>query len=262
MKYYVVADPHGFCGYLRQALEEAGFFEDKEPHKLIVCGDVLDRGREPAETVEFLLELASKDMLILVRGNHEDLFMRCLHDISSGYVEDIACGCSYHYDNRTWHSMIQLAKMSESNAVKYTPSFVMKLRNSRFYRELLPLCVDYFETEHYVFCHGWIPVLNRGDRYAPVYEYDPDWRNADLKSWETARWYNGMQMACELGIKEPGKTIVCGHWHTSFGHVHYENREDMRAAENDHSPFIADGIIALDATTVRSKTVNCIVIED
>ena len=60
MKYYVVADPHGFYLYLRQALEEAGFFEDNEPHKLIVCGDVLDRGEESAEIVDFLLELASK----------------------------------------------------------------------------------------------------------------------------------------------------------------------------------------------------------
>ena len=160
MKYYVVADPHGFYLYLRQALEEAGFFEDNEPHKLIVCGDVLDRGEESAEIVDFLLELASKDMLILVKGNHEDLFVQCLMDIAKGYVVDIASGCSYHYRNRTWHSILQLTKMKEKTAVDFSGSLVTKARNTRFYRELLPLCRDYYETDNYVFCHGWIPVIS------------------------------------------------------------------------------------------------------
>ena len=204
MKYYVVADPHGFYLYLRQALEEAGFFEDNEPHKLIVCGDVLDRGEESAEIVDFLLELASKDMLILVKGNHEDLFVQCLMDIAKGYVVDIASGCSYHYRNRTWHSILQLTKMKEKTAVDFSGSLVTKARNTRFYRELLPLCRDYYETDHYVFCHGWIPVINNGDKYSPIFEYDPDWRNADLTRWREARWYNGMQLACDYGIKEPG----------------------------------------------------------
>jgi len=40
MKYYVTADVHGFFSELKDALDEAGFFEDKEPHKLIICGDI------------------------------------------------------------------------------------------------------------------------------------------------------------------------------------------------------------------------------
>ena len=38
MKYYVVADVHGFFDELKLALTEKGFFTDTEPHKLIVCG--------------------------------------------------------------------------------------------------------------------------------------------------------------------------------------------------------------------------------
>ena len=44
MRYYAVADTHGYYSILERALKEAGFFEDKEPSKLIVCGDLLDRG--------------------------------------------------------------------------------------------------------------------------------------------------------------------------------------------------------------------------
>ena len=47
MRYYVVADTHGFFTEMIDALNEKGFFEDNEPHKLIVCGDLLDRGLKP-----------------------------------------------------------------------------------------------------------------------------------------------------------------------------------------------------------------------
>lgn len=53
MKYYVVADVHGFFDELKFALTEEGFFTDTEPHKLIVCGDLFDRGKQAAELQEF-----------------------------------------------------------------------------------------------------------------------------------------------------------------------------------------------------------------
>ena len=56
MKYYVVADVHGFCSILKDALKEKGFFNDEEPHKLIVCGDLFDRGGEAVELQNFILD--------------------------------------------------------------------------------------------------------------------------------------------------------------------------------------------------------------
>lgn len=44
MKYYVTADVHGFYSILHDALEEAGFFTETQPHKLIILGDLFDRG--------------------------------------------------------------------------------------------------------------------------------------------------------------------------------------------------------------------------
>ena len=42
MKYYVTADIHGFYSILHDALEEAGFFAEIQPHKLIVLGDLFE----------------------------------------------------------------------------------------------------------------------------------------------------------------------------------------------------------------------------
>ena len=66
MKYYVVSDIHGYYTCLEQALKEAGFFDEKEPHKLIVCGDLLDRGSEANRLIDFMLDLMDKDRLIVI----------------------------------------------------------------------------------------------------------------------------------------------------------------------------------------------------
>ena len=63
-------------------------------------------------------------------------------------------------------------------------------------------------------------------------------------------------------VVEPGKKIVCGHWHCSFGHTHYENKGGEFENDPDFSPYYGEGIIALDACTAFSKKVNCIVIDD
>ena len=78
MRYYVVADVHGFFDELKVALTENGFFEDKTPHKLVICGDLFDRGQQALLLQEFILDLLSKEEVILIKGNHEDLIL-CFH---------------------------------------------------------------------------------------------------------------------------------------------------------------------------------------
>jgi hypothetical protein len=94
-------------------------------------------------------------------------------------------------------------------------------------------------------------------------EYTPvtDWRNADEALWSRARWINGME-AAHHGIRVPGKTIVCGHWHCSFGHFAYEKDGSEFGRDANFSPYRAEGILALDACTAHSGKVNCVVIED
>ena len=86
MKYYVVSDVHGYYKYLMTALEESGFFEEKEPHKLIVCGDLLDRGDEANELIDFMVKLLEDDKLIYILGNHEESLVECMQEIADGDV--------------------------------------------------------------------------------------------------------------------------------------------------------------------------------
>ena len=66
MKYYVTADIHGFYTEFHRALDEAGYFTDPEPHKLIILGDIFDRGQEAVAMQRFILQLMDEDAVILV----------------------------------------------------------------------------------------------------------------------------------------------------------------------------------------------------
>lgn len=258
MRYYVVSDVHGFYTQLISSLEKAGFFKEKEPCKLVICGDLLDRGLEAKITADFALKLLEEERLIFVRGNHEDLFCDLVKYFENSLGEVFPCIPSHHIHNGTWETFLQLTEMNSADALTKPKRLVSKIKNTSFWKKLLPSTVDYFETERYVFTHGYIPHKVRVDRE----NYKTAWRLASEEEWAKARWYNGMEIACGAKKILPDKTIVCGHWHTSFGHTHYEKKGSEFGPKADFSPFYAEGIIGIDACTSFSGKVNCIVIDD
>ena len=71
MKYFITADIHGFYTELHKALDKAGYFTNPEPHKLIILGNIFDRGQEGVEMQRFILSFQTQDTVIPVR---EDLY--------------------------------------------------------------------------------------------------------------------------------------------------------------------------------------------
>lgn len=260
MALFAVSDIHGFFDQTKKALEDAGFFDSPE-NRLVLVGDALDRGKQVAETVDFLLSLHREGRLIYIFGNHEELLDKCMQDIAAGALARIATGDSYHYRNGTWGTLLALSGMSINEALLYPDEMLRRVRSSAYYTELLPAAVDYYETDKYIFCHGWIPLDIEIVDMTAVYHYNPDWRNADGLEWHRARWRNGMEMCCVRGIREPGKTVVCGHWSTSWGHANIDGSCTERGDDAITTPFYADGIIAIDACTARSGKVNCIKVQ-
>lgn len=277
-RFYILTDIHSCCKEAVQALTEKGFFDDKDA-KLIVCGDYLDRGKEPHETVDFLLKIKREGRLILIRGNHEDLFEDALADVEmSGFDYVLSDGVSV--TNGTVGTFLALANMTREQALASPLTLAKRIKKSDFYNEILPECKDYFETENYVFTHGWIPceayraekpydVYGNGQMQTfgyKAYRYNSGWRNASLAKWKEARFLNGMDMAVKHKITVPYKTVVCGHFTTSYGHSvlgkSLERTHTRYSVGADFSPFYAKGIIALDGIVFHSGVMNCIVIED
>lgn len=256
MRYYVTSDVHGFFSELKSALAEKGFFEDTEPHKLIICGDIYDRGSEALQLQEFILDLIAKDEIILIKGNHEDLTLELLNNWNNGSFMH-----RHHFSNGTIDTVCQLTETPLRQFLTEPDEVCKKISNNPFITKIIPSMVDFYETEHYIFTHGWIPCTILNNDSTKTYLSLENWRKANKQIWDSARWVNGME-AAHNGIIEKDKTIVCGHWHCSFGHSNYEDDGGEFDNNPNFSPYYRKGIIALDAATSFSKTINFIVIED
>lgn len=258
-KFFVVSDIHGFYDELMTALDKAGFDPNNENHWLITCGDHFDRGKQPFEVMNYLSNLPRK---VLVKGNHESLFDELCE---RGYPG------SHDYSNGTFDTVCELGGAGEGNDFD-TCCMVAWQRVKSFFNSM----VDYFETKNYIFVHGWIPVTCKDNlpmyyRRNRMFEFAPSWRYAHHSDWEQARWLNGIDMA-RKGLGEPGKTIVVGHWHCSYGH--YINAlKDAVASNTDlmveefgptaiWAPYYGNGVIAIDRCTVHTGEVNVLVLED
>ena len=248
MKYYVVADVHSETTLMMNALEKKGFFSDVEPHKLIALGDMFDRGPEPKKMQKFLLDAMNKGELIHIRGNHDDLYEELA-------TEDHGLPYSHHVMNGTYETALILTGFDPSMAHMRNYAFAEAIRETPFFQQIIPSMPDYYETEHYVFVHGWIPTFHDGHEYWE----NPDWRHATPMAWKMARWYNGMELSRFCSEE---KTVVCGHWHCSFGHSNYEGKGSEFGEDADFSPYFGKNIIAIDGCTARSRIVNVLIIED
>ena len=84
-KYFITSDIHSFYNPLILELSKKGFDINNSEHILIVCGDLFDRGPSSLKVLEFVESLPT-DRRILIRGNHEYLFLDILHkDIPDYY---------------------------------------------------------------------------------------------------------------------------------------------------------------------------------
>ena len=251
---WCVSDIHSYWEPFKKALDNAGFIPNYSEHLLIVLGDVFDRGPGTIQVYNFLNSLAN---VVLIRGNHEDLLEEML---ARGYGEkhDIA--------NGTVWTTCQLA---DATGIKTKSTYEVCKAAEDYVKPFLAKFVNYYESANFIFCHSWIPCkvhyYGNGESKPwylnnKTYVYLPDWREANEVEWEEARWGNPFKMA-EAGLNKTGKTIVFGHFHSSWPRANYEGKPEFGEGA-DFSPYFGDRYISLDACTAVSNMCNVIVLED
>lgn len=236
-KLFVVSDIHGYASILKKSLRDAGFDPQDPAHLLICCGDCFDRGSENQAVMEYLQSIPNK---VLVRGNHEDMLEQAILRGTIGPLELLNGTAGTLEEFFGFHSIDASGKLTLSNSVK---------------SELLAFTdqmVDYFETEKYVFVHGWVPLnMEWGEM-----KLRPDWRTASPAAWERARFI-GWNKAYKQRLTLPDKTVVCGHRGTQHGFEF-----DPTRSPDSCEPFYGKHLIAIDGHTVSSRQVNVLVLED
>lgn len=234
---FVVSDIHGHYTQLKEALDAAGFDEKNGAHLLICCGDLFDRGRENRRVYDYVRGLEHK---VLVRGNHDQRLREILTQKRAD-VYDLYNGAEV-----TLEEFFGPGCVNEYGDLRLPKHGKMAGKLCR----LIDGMADYFETKHYVFVHGWIPTLP-GKKEALA-----DWRNADAVAWRSSRHLEWMSLYGSPAML-PDKTIVCGHRPTRLG-----CQVDPKRSPTDTGIFYGQGMIAIDAGTIRSGHVNVLVLEE
>ncbi len=253
--YFVISDIHGFYKEMISALHKAGYRKNNPEHKLVVLGDIFDRGPDSVKVYKFLKSLPKKRR-ILIRGNHETL-LRQLVNRGKFYEHD--------YYNGTLGTVCQFTGYEFIDCV-YNPEMVCEDFKQNGILEWIASkeWVNYAEMGKYIFVHSWIPVniLDGTDIYdckaSTEIKMRPDWREATDQEWEEASWGCPWLMA-QKGLVPRGSTIVCGHW-TSAEFPRYldKNLTDYP----NYNIYRGHGCIALDACTVRSGFCNVLVLTE
>lgn len=141
MKYYVVSDIHSYYTATIEALTEKGYFNDSEPHKLIICGDLFDRGDESKEMQYFVLDLLKKDEVILIRGNHEDLFLELYQNANYWFNRDIFY--SHHARNGTIKTVAALTGATTDDLLNADKMSAL-MKQTPFYTTIIPKTINYY----------------------------------------------------------------------------------------------------------------------
>lgn len=249
-KFFACSDIHSAYTPWMEALNKAGFDEKDDTHIIVLCGDAFDRKDESMEVLRFIMRMIKENKIILVKGNHDLLLEECCdrgfpysHDKHNGTVKTIQ-------DIGGFDKNKDFLKCCESTWNK-----------TGRYREML---INYFETKNHIFVHSWIPIFNAmtGGRYQhdKVFSWREDWRNATEYEWEDAMWLNSFDMA-EQGLNKTGKTIVFGHFHTS-----YQWAKDGKCSEFGEDAifesYYGENYIGLDRCVAYTNKINIAVIED
>ncbi len=238
-KIFAVSDIHGNFTALKKALDEAGFDRENEEHLLVCCGDCFDRGNENYNVLKYLERIKNKVMIL---GNHEDMLKELFY----------SCHMKRHnFENGTDKTIAEFFgkySIDQNNDIDFSG-------NNRTVDRLLDFIGEmqnYYETENYIFTHGWLPTVTCS---TGVHTVD-DWQQMPVEEWRKARWTKWTDMY-EKCTHISDKTIVCGHTP-----VQRAIKFDSQRTANCSEIYYGDGVIAIDAGTDISGRVNVLILDE
>lgn len=131
----VVSDIHGDNEKFLGLLEKAEYNPSLD--LLVVCGDMIDRGRENLKTIATCRALQSKGA-ILLKGNHEQFAQECIKDmLMEKQSEALQVWVNYNGGSNFYDELLTLDKEQLKDILKFV--------------ETLPL---YFSIDNFIFTHA------------------------------------------------------------------------------------------------------------
>jgi len=236
MKYFCVSDIHGHYDVLVRDLEKSGWDPNNIGHKLIVIGDMVDRGPQNKEVLEFLYKLYKKNKAIIIMGNH-DMF---LLDFLNGNFAKTSFNFLY---NGHLETIQQLLGHTPNTLCKFEEDQQELLNKYPYLHEFLSSLLGFYEIGKYIFVHGGVNATL------------PDWRIDTMKNFT---WNSQATMT-----PVPKKMVVCGHKQNVSLRAPNNYKEYLQYPDIYPDMFkilYLKGSIHIDGSVVATKKINVLVL--
>jgi serine/threonine protein phosphatase 1 len=190
---FVIGDIHGERALLERVLDKLPFIAPDDT--LVLLGDYLDRGPDSRGVVQRLLRLPEETVgkVVLLRGNHEDAFLRSLtEELDVGFVMARGNGVAETFRSFTDRPVIPGAELELDEAKQlfdlksWVPPAVQRWLST------LPL---WYEDEHAIYVHAGL------EGEGAVWKHPRDGAERPLMWMREPDFYEQYE----------GKTIVFGH---------------------------------------------------
>ena len=281
-KIFAVSDLHGHYKETINYLKDSGWDENNPNHLLVVCGDIFDRGSESLEIYLWLKPLTENGKAIVLKGNHEPFFIDFLEGSNDTFnynnnglkttlddfvhsTSDFQMFLALNQDksdlDNIWNLWVEWCYNTRKLINEENPELLAWLKSLPYY----------YETENYIFTHGAI------DGTCPDWHHPHKDLYGKFMDWEACAWDDGSFFGSS--IVNTDKTVVVGHYGTESLRKMYNIKDYLKIHipknENDTSTsqeiqnakyniLIRNDkrVIAIDGTTIVSKQVNVLVVED
>ena len=251
MRYFVFSDPHGDYEALLGAITEMGYDASNSQHQLVGCGDYFGRAAQSNSDCfniwQYLISPHHVNKPICIRGNHESILIDAIERRQLTEVD------IYNGEHNTFASFLKRYPSQVKYDCYLQFDAAKAMMDVGFYDWLKSL-PWYFETEHYIFTHGFVPMM--------YFTRGVELNDFGESEWEEASWSNTPDDIRTLDLMKVGthKTIVFGHWRAKELNEKFADKWE----EKDGEIYVDKErkLIGLDTTTALSYKVGCVMIED
>jgi hypothetical protein len=206
-KIYLIGDVHNEADKLMCILDQIEPLLKEEDH-IVFCGDIVDRGSQPALTIETLVDLCRRrpKQVIFIEGNHEEMLRIYVAQNRPDWMRFI--GPTLEGLKTSW------------NLPDITQPTIAQALADHGYGEITSRTVQYYETADIIATHAPIDFMMANMNGVRTYQADFQNKAALPKfSYLLDRLDYRWQFTEEnRDIPEIDKFRVCGHQAGSFTH--------------------------------------------
>ena len=187
---FVIGDVHGERAMLERVLDRLPFVAPDDT--LVLLGDYLDRGPDSRGVVQRLLRLPEETAgkVVLLRGNHEDVYLRSLAEVDVGFFLARGNGTV-----ETFRSFTDRPHAPELTGEELTALFAVRDWLPDAVERWLATLTTWYEDDHAIYVHAGLDGEGA------------DWKHPRDGRPEPLLWMREP----DFWEQYEGKTVVFGH---------------------------------------------------